>query len=102
MTGPHADDPTGCATPLESALLMDYWLGALPPADEEAVEAHLMSCDACGDRLRRVIALSDGLRALARSGSLQVVVSDRSGLKPGEKVTPKTVQIMEYQETSQE
>lgn len=32
----------------------------------------------------------------------QVVVSDRSGLKAGEKVTPKTVQIMEYHETSQE
>ena len=77
MTGPHADDRTGCATPLESAPLMDYWLAALSPADEEAVEAHLMSCDTCGDRLRQVIALSDGLRALARSGSLQVVVSDQ-------------------------
>ena len=77
MTGPHADDRTGCATPLESAVLMDYWLAALPAADEEAVEAHLMSCDGCGDRLRQVIALSVGLRALARSGSLHVVVSDR-------------------------
>jgi hypothetical protein len=25
---------------------MDYWLGALPPADEEAVEAHLRSWEA--------------------------------------------------------
>jgi len=32
----------------------------------------------------------------------QVVVSDRSGLKPGEKVVPQTVQIMEYHESSQE
>ncbi|HEY4902120.1 MAG TPA: efflux RND transporter periplasmic adaptor subunit [Candidatus Sulfotelmatobacter sp.] len=32
----------------------------------------------------------------------QVVVSDRSGLKPGEKVNPHTVQIMQYQESSQE
>jgi RND family efflux transporter MFP subunit len=30
----------------------------------------------------------------------QVVVSDRSGLKPGEKVTPQTVQIMEYHESN--
>jgi hypothetical protein len=56
---------------------MDYWLAALPSADEEAVEQHLMTCDGCGDRLREVIALADGLRALARSGSLQVVISDQ-------------------------
>ena len=32
----------------------------------------------------------------------QVVVSDRSGLKPGEKVTPHVVQVMEYHENNQE
>ncbi len=32
----------------------------------------------------------------------QVVVSDRSGLKPGEKVVPQTVQIMEYHENNPE
>jgi len=32
----------------------------------------------------------------------QVVVSDRSGLKAGEKVSPQTVQIMEYHENNQE
>jgi hypothetical protein len=56
---------------------VDYWLANLADADEEAVEQHLMVCDACGDRLRHVIALAEGLRMLARSGSLQVVVSDR-------------------------
>ncbi len=30
----------------------------------------------------------------------QVVVSDRSGLKPGEKVHPQTVAVMEYHEHS--
>jgi hypothetical protein len=55
---------------------MDYWLAALPSAAEEAVEQHLMTCDDCGDRLREVIALAEGLRALARSGALQVVISD--------------------------
>jgi multidrug efflux pump subunit AcrA (membrane-fusion protein) len=30
------------------------------------------------------------------------VVSDRSGLKPGQKVHPQVVQIMKYQETNQE
>ena len=32
----------------------------------------------------------------------QVVVSDRSGLKPGQKVHPQTVQIMQFQEGKQE
>jgi RND family efflux transporter MFP subunit len=32
----------------------------------------------------------------------QVVVSDRSGLKPGEKVVPRVVQIMQYHESNQE
>jgi len=36
-----------------------------------------MTCDACGNRLREVIALAESLRALAKSGSLQVVISDR-------------------------
>ena len=31
-----------------------------------------------------------------------VVISDRSGLKPGEKVVPQTVQIMQYHESNQE
>jgi len=66
-----------CSNPIEPAVLMDYWLAVLSPAEEEVVETHLMTCDTCGDRLREAIALADGLRALARSGSLQVVVPDR-------------------------
>jgi hypothetical protein len=66
-----------CSNPLEPHTLMDYWLADLPSSTEEAVEEHLLSCDQCGDRLREVIALADGLRALARSGSLRVVVTDQ-------------------------
>jgi hypothetical protein len=66
-----------CSSPIEPAVLMDYWLAALSAADEEAVETHLFACDGCGERLHDTIALADGLRALARSGSLQVVVPDR-------------------------
>jgi len=47
--------------PIDTALLMDYWRAALEPAQEEAVETHLFSCDACGDRLRLMIALADSL-----------------------------------------
>jgi len=58
-------------------MLMDYWLEALSPQEEEALEEHLMTCDQCGDRLRGVIALADSLRVLARSGSLNVIVTDQ-------------------------
>jgi len=36
------------------------------------------------------------------SAGEQVVVSDRSALKPGQKVNPQVVQIMQYQETEQQ
>ena len=63
-----------CANPIDLAVLMDYWRAALDPSQEEAVELHLFDCDACGDRLRQMIALADALRDLARSGMLRVVV----------------------------
>ena len=66
-----------CSSPVEAAVLMDYWLATLSASAEDAVEQHLMTCDACGDRLREVIALAEGLRALARSGTLQVVISEQ-------------------------
>ena len=75
MSAPRV--PAGCGEPIDVAVLMDYWLGTLPATDEDAVEEHLMACDSCGDRLRETIALAEGLRSLARSGSLTVVVSDR-------------------------
>jgi hypothetical protein len=74
-----ANDHNGrvdCATPIHPDVLLDYWVGALSAADEEGVEQHLMTCDGCGDRLREAIALGEGLRALARSGTLRVAVSE--------------------------
>ena len=76
MTTPRERVPASCAEPIDMAVLMDYWLAALAPADEDAVEEHLMTCDGCGDQLRETLALAEGLRSLVRSGSLQVVISD--------------------------
>jgi hypothetical protein len=73
----HGRSGVDCSNPIDAAVLMDYWLGALASAAEETIEEHLFSCDPCGDRLREVIALSEGLRMLARSGSLLVVISDQ-------------------------
>ena len=65
-----------CLNPLAATLLADYWLAALAKYEEEAVEEHLFACDECGARLREVIALAEGIRKLAREGSLQMVVSE--------------------------
>jgi hypothetical protein len=70
------NDTLGCPTPIDAALLADYWVAALPASEEEAVEEHLLACDECGARLREVIALAEGVRSLAREGSLRMVVSD--------------------------
>lgn len=65
-----------CANPFDAAVLAEYWLGVLASAEEHTVEAHLFDCDRCGTRLREVMALIDGVRKLARQGSLRMVVSD--------------------------
>jgi len=100
VSTPDGNGGISCSSPIETAVLMDYWLALLPSDAEGAVEEHLLTCDACGDRLREVIALAESLRTLARSGSLQVIVSDdfvnhavRAGLRvrqysprPGERI----------------
>jgi hypothetical protein len=65
-----------CSNPVDAAVLADYWLAFLAKPEEEAVEEHLLECDRCGSRLREVIVLAEGLRNLAREGSLRMVVSD--------------------------
>ncbi len=65
-----------CSNPVDAAVLADYWLGVLAGTEEEAVELHLFDCDSCGARLREVMALAEGVRKIAREGSLRMVVSD--------------------------
>ncbi len=65
-----------CSNPIPAEILTDYWLAALSDSEEETVEEHLLSCDDCGDRLRQVIAIAEGVRNLAREGSLRMVVSE--------------------------
>jgi Putative zinc-finger len=81
-----------CANPIDAAILADYWLGALGGPEEEAVEVHLLVCDSCGSRLREVIALAEGVRSIAREGSLRMVVSDAFLRRAGE----EGLRIREY------
>jgi hypothetical protein len=76
MSIENESKPLNCSSPIDAAVLADYWLAALPGSEEEAVEQHLFDCDLCGARLREVIALAEGVRKLAREGSLHMVVSD--------------------------
>lgn len=83
----------GCDQPLELAVLVDYWFGELSTADAERVEEHLLECDGCGDRLRALVAVGDGLRELAHQGAVQMIVTpsfletaSRAGLRAREYV----------------
>jgi hypothetical protein len=76
MSTPNGGGTLKCARPIDPAILADYWIGSMADADEDAVEEHLFRCDLCGHRLRQVILLADGIRKLAREGSLRMVVSD--------------------------
>jgi hypothetical protein len=64
-----------CSSPIDAAVLADYWLNLLPEPEQDAIDEHLLGCDRCGDRLREIIALAEGLRSLAQSGSLRMIVS---------------------------
>ncbi|MGE5243736.1 MAG: hypothetical protein ACM3SQ_05880 [Betaproteobacteria bacterium] len=85
-------DGVKCPRPIDAAVLADYWLAALADPEEAAVEEHLLACDECGDRLRDVIALADGVRRLAREGCLRMVVSDAFVQRAGK----DGLQIREY------
>ena len=65
-----------CPDPIDAAVLADYWLGVLAGPEEGLIEEHLLECDQCGTRLLDVIKLAEGVRRLAREGSLRMVVSD--------------------------
>lgn len=57
------------------ATLLDYWLHDSDAATTDAVDEHLFACEACGRRLDDLVALSDGVRAAFRAGTVAVVAS---------------------------
>ena len=85
-------DSMSCSNPIDAAILSDYWTAALAKPEAETVEEHLFECDQCGTLLREVIAVVEGVRELAREGSLRLIVSD-SFLK---RVAQEGQRIREY------
>jgi hypothetical protein len=94
-------NPARCASPLSLPSAVDYLARELPPAEEEAIEAHIFECDLCAERTSTVEQLAAGVRRLAaRRGGLAMVLTpslverlDGQGVKmrhyrarPGDKV----------------
>ena len=65
-----------CTERLDAAMLADYWLGLLGESEEERIEEHVFDCEECSGRLAEVQAMAEGVRVLARAGSLLMVVSE--------------------------
>ncbi|KAA6464750.1 hypothetical protein DYQ86_01950 [Acidobacteria bacterium AB60] len=65
-----------CETRLDAAVLADYWLGLVAESEAERLEEHLFGCEECSARLARVAEMAEGVRRLAREGSLLMVVSE--------------------------
>ncbi len=65
-----------CESPLPWNTLIGYWLGELPPAEESDVEEHYLGCAQCSRRLAQLTAFARGVRALARTSGVDMVVND--------------------------
>ena len=62
---PHPDRDT----------LIDYWLGDTDAVRTEAIDEHLMHCDACGTLLDEWVALARGVRDAFSHGAVASVLS---------------------------
>lgn len=86
---------SACSQPIALPDLIDYWFGELPSQATERLELHLLACDACGDQLRSLVALGEGVRLAAHRGAVGMVVTDaflqtagRAGLRTREYRVP--------------
>ena len=64
-----------CSTPIDPAILADYWLAELPPVEEAAAEEHIFGCEDCARQLQSMIDLAEGIRTLARQGNLGMILT---------------------------
>jgi len=55
--------------------LLDYWLHDTDAAATEAIDEHLMRCEACGVALDELVALGRGVRDVFRTGRVAMIIS---------------------------
>lgn len=65
-----------CQSPLALDTLLAYWLGELSPDSTEQVEEHYLGCAECSQRLEQLATLAGGVRALARTSGVDMVIND--------------------------
>jgi len=56
-------------------VLLGHWLHEHDDATTDAIDAHLMQCEACGAQLEQLIALRDGVRDAFAAGLVTTVAS---------------------------
>jgi len=59
--------------PIET--LLAWWLHETDAADTDAVDEHLLRCDACGETLDALVGLADGVRAAFKAGLVGAIAS---------------------------
>jgi hypothetical protein len=64
-----------CAAPTSTATLLAYWLQEVAGAEESDLEEHLFACEDCSARLRDLAQLGEGIKRVARAGTLHAVLS---------------------------
>ncbi len=65
-----------CVQPIADAALLEYWLGELEATAEARIDAHVLGCVQCSERLAQIVALADGTRAAFTRGAVRAFVTD--------------------------
>lgn len=65
-----------CGAPITDERLLEYWLGEVAGAEESTLDEHLLGCDSCSERLRKLAELGAGVRAIVARGGVQAVITD--------------------------
>lgn len=64
-----------CRAPIPLERLVEYWLGETDATATDAIDEHLLGCDACGARLDEIVALGRGVRAAVNAGLVSCFVA---------------------------
>jgi hypothetical protein len=64
-----------CATPIDSAVLLAWWLGELDGAAADELETHLLECSACARRLEGIVEVGTAIKGCFARGATAAVLS---------------------------
>ena len=65
-----------CTAPIEFSALTEYWLDELDEAAGARIDEHLFGCQECSAKLDEIIALTGGVRAAFRRGTVRAFVTE--------------------------